>query len=645
MTISYAWFVGASFGSNDDQSSRFINQGIWEVSNPTAQESEFINNSMLPGDKIAIKSSYVRKHNLPFDVKGKSVSVMAIKAIGTITENLKNGSTLKVDWTALNPIKEWYFYTYQKTIWHVKSGQWPSDGLLNFTFENKQQNFDQFLNDPYWISLYSNSEPDSTQKNLKASFWIEKCDVHGRADREAGANALGQALWTPQKAKGESGADIYANMRRIKKGDLIIHLIDRKAIVGVSIASDQADVSFKCLDGTDWEGLPGYRVQLQEFTKLDPPISREEIFKHQEALLNILDTHKGLFYNKKLELNQGKYLTEAPKELVLLLNNIYLHNSGSPFPHFEPNQSATSINNFNEMKPMSIEPYSFKEALEDLFMIESDLKSIVATAKRKKNIILQGPPGVGKTFVSKRMAYLIMGEKDPSRIEYIQFHQSYSYEDFVQGWRPNSNAGFTLKNGSFYEFCEKAKKDLGKAYVFIIDEINRGNLSKIFGELLMLIESDKRGSTNEIKLTYSERDSDKFSVPENVFLIGLMNTADRSLALVDYALRRRFAFFTLSPKFESEQFSLLITNAGGSLQLVNKIRERIGRLNKLIRGQQRDLGPGFEIGHSYFCPSDVISNDSSWYESIIKSEIEPLIEEYWFDDPEKVESLVNEILS
>ncbi len=291
------------------------------------------------------------------------------------------------------------------------------------------------------------------------------------------------------------------------------------------------------------------------------------------------------------------------------------------------------------------ELYSYEDALEDIFLSRTELVSIVEIARRKKNIILQGPPGVGKTFVSKRLAYLLLGTKDLSKTEFIQFHQSYSYEDFVQGWRPNSNGGFNLKNGSFYEFCEKARKDPKNTYVFIIDEINRGNLSKIFGELLMLIEGDKRGDDNAIKLAYSESDSDRFSVPGNVFLIGLMNTADRSLALVDYALRRRFAFFNLSPQFESDKFQSAITENGGSLQLVNRIRNRIGALNQVITNERRDLGPGFQVGHSYFCPTGPIASDEVWFADVINTEIKPLIEEYWFDSPEKVDSLTAQLLN
>jgi MoxR-like ATPase len=302
-----------------------------------------------------------------------------------------------------------------------------------------------------------------------------------------------------------------------------------------------------------------------------------------------------------------------------------------------------------EQKNSTEKDYSYDDALKDLFLSKKDLMNFIETAKRKNNIILQGPPGVGKTFVSKRLGYLLMGEIDKSRIEFVQFHQSYSYEDFVQGWRPSPPSGFVLRDGVFYKFCQKAKKDLKKKYIFIIDEINRGNLSKIFGELLMLIEDDKRENDpeeNGIKLAYSENDEDKFSVPENIYIIGLMNTADRSLSLVDYALRRRFAFFKLKPEFESENFAKEIKNKFGTEKIVKKIIERIGNLNRKISSETRDLGPGFEIGHSYFTPKDdVQENEDEWYRNIIDTEIKPLIDEYWSDNLEIAEEEYKKLIS
>lgn len=194
------------------------------------------------------------------------------------------------------------------------------------------------------------------------------------------------------------------------------------------------------------------------------------------------------------------------------------------------------------------EAYTVEDFSREVFMAEECRRDLARLIRIKKNVILQGAPGVGKTFVARRMAYMLMGEKDESRLCCVQFHQNYSYEDFVMGYKPSGDT-FVLKKGIFYDFCIRAKNNPDKEYFFIIDEINRGNLSKIFGELLMLIECDYRGET--LTLPYS---GEKFHVPGNIRIIGLMNTADRSLAMIDYALRRRFSFFDMIPGFDSDGF-------------------------------------------------------------------------------------------
>lgn len=269
--------------------------------------------------------------------------------------------------------------------------------------------------------------------------------------------------------------------------------------------------------------------------------------------------------------------------------------------------------------------YTKDEFLDEVYMDEADYNTLVELLDMKYNIILQGAPGVGKTFAAKRLAYSIMGEKDTSRVSMVQFHQSYSYEDFIQGYRPVDN-GFKLEMGSFYKFCKAAEIDDERPYFFIIDEINRGNLSKIFGELMMLIENDKRGE--KMKLLYKD---EWFTVPKNVRIIGMMNTADRSLAMMDYALRRRFAFYDFAPAFPNETFRRYIADKNND-KLENLIKVVIN-LNDTISNDE-SLGDGFRIGHSYFCTKKEVTD--TWLKSVVEYEIIPMLKEYWFDEPGKV---------
>lgn len=280
--------------------------------------------------------------------------------------------------------------------------------------------------------------------------------------------------------------------------------------------------------------------------------------------------------------------------------------------------------------------YTPEKFLEEVYMDGDSYDTLVELIRMKRNVILQGAPGVGKTFAAKRLAYSMMGCKDQNRVMMVQFHQSYTYEDFIEGFRPSSTSNnFEIKKGAFANFCQKAAEEPDNEYFFIIDEINRGNLSKIFGELFMLIENDKRG--NALQLLYS---GDKFSVPPNLYIIGMMNTADRSLAMLDYALRRRFAFFEMKPGFESEGFrdyKMAFANPK-----FDSLIDCVEKLNTVIAADD-SLGEGFCIGHSYFCNLSVITDKA--LSNIVEYEMVPLLKEYWYDEPIKVKDWTEKLRS
>ena len=310
-------------------------------------------------------------------------------------------------------------------------------------------------------------------------------------------------------------------------------------------------------------------------------------------------------------------------------------------------KTLTNFNKYPEtvdlfLKLMSNENNDKREAeeLKDTFFSEEFFNNIIATLKVKKNIILQGPPGTGKTFISKKIANKIAGKKE--NIFSIQFHQSYSYEEFVIGYKPNSEGNFAIQKGSLIQICEKAQQNESENFVMFIDEINRANISKVFGELLSLIENDKRGPENAVKILYSENDMN-FYIPSNLYFICAMNTADRSLKMVDYALRRRFSFFEFKPEFNKPEFKNFLKDKNVNAKTIDRIVNNISKVNQQISDDNFELGDGYCIGHSYFCPKGNLSDSfgDQWYEQIIEYEIKPLINEYYFDKPDQASELID----
>jgi 5-methylcytosine-specific restriction protein B len=383
----------------------------------------------------------------------------------------------------------------------------------------------------------------------------------------------------------------YDNFQNLKKGDLLI----------------------------GYESAPEKRIQaifeVTQELQFDESLQQEVFyFKLNERIsdgmtFEQLSNHSGL--------QQADYLPNLQGSLFRLTKEEYdvIYESRSDL--------TVKLNSYDRNKFDS-----------EVFVENETIDKALQALKHKKNIILQGSPGVGKSYIAKRLAQLFLKEakKEDERIKMVQFHQSYSYEDFVQGFRPNEDGNFKLTNGVFYQFCMDAAKDDANDYYFIIDEINRGNLSKIFGELMLLIEHDKRDEHYAVSLTYGAK-SKTFSIPKNVHIIGTMNTADRSLALVDYALRRRFAFIQIEPAFNT-RFQNHLRGKGIDDDFSTKLIHAIASLNKSIQDDS-SLGSGFKVGHSYFTPSQFIEQPSEWLSHIIDLEIEPLLREYWFDNESK----------
>lgn len=376
---------------------------------------------------------------------------------------------------------------------------------------------------------------------------------------------------------------IFQNFLDAKEGDVVFGYVSTpiKKLVGLAVVTKEQD---------------GERLYFKKTEDFASPIDYSELkavpeFENAEFMGGA----------------QGSLFKVSAEEAEILLDMIA---EANPKPVIKESKS-----------------YSSKDFLREVFLKEEDYNKLRKLLKRKKNVILQGAPGVGKTYSAKRLAYSIMGQEDDDRIKMVQFHQNYSYEDFIMGYRPDGDS-FTLVTGVFYDFCKKAARDQGREYFFIIDEINRGNLSKIFGELLMLIEADHR--KDKVQLAYQQ---EQFSVPENLYIIGMMNTADRSLALIDYALRRRFSFFTMKPDYQIKSFQNYQKQVNNPH--FDALIRTVEDLNSAITDDSA-LGSGFCIGYSYFCDS-IEKIDDDWINSVVEYDLIPTLEEYWFDDQTKVD--------
>lgn len=467
------WFVGAMWDEGE-QMSRFLQEGIWQ--NGYEHKFSDLVYSMKPGDRIAIKATYVRKHNLPFDNKGVPISGMKIKAIGTVTRNHGDGRTVDVEWEEpLEQPREWYFYTYRSTVNRARvEDEVMARKLVAFAFEDAAQDYDFFMSHSYWRDRF--------------------------LDADAGA-----------------------------------------------LAPDDSD-------------------------------NGEELLDEEE---------------------------QTPVAGVYGIEDI---------------------------------------VAEGCFVPEAELHSMLKQWQSKKNLILQGPPGTGKTWLAKRLAKALIGQKTVSdeQLRVVQFHPALSYEDFVRGYRPGGDGRLTLTDGVFLQVVQAAIAQPDVEHVLVIEEINRGNPAQVLGEMLTLLECSKRSRADAMELAYSKVRGEKVYVPENLYVIGTMNVADRSLALVDLALRRRFAFVNLVPSL-NEAWQQWCATKGLDEASIAHIQTRMQALNAEIAAD-RALGAQFQIGHSYVTPHEPVHDAQAWFAEVVKSEIGPLLHEYWFDTPERANEAIAQLL-
>jgi 5-methylcytosine-specific restriction enzyme B len=705
------WFAGAYFHDRSprDQLDRFLREGIWE----NGFEDQLLDQvrSMRVGDRIAVKSAYTRKNGLPFDNHGNFVSVMAIRATGTISGNHQDGRRVDVVWDpAPSEPREWYFHTNRSTLWKVDPSSWMGSALIRFTFGGEEQDLDAFRRDPFWSARYGTTEDgEAPAINLEwTKFYTEfatqllaykdrRADllelIGGIAadtpnlgyllrDRRDGTETAAEDV-CPFTVMGSFNRGVTDDKRTLIAGKLGAALgvtaaapVTFDAIPLLSTQNSRFYGSADSRNPSDIDALWDVFEKTLQLVDSDEETSRDEFIRAYDRAQQVsgvsANLTMGFFWIRpwnyvSLDSNTRSYITNCLEmadpmaavrngtKYLQLLSALELRFHEASYPvHSFPEMSLTAYFYQPDAVPETagepaaeagdpVQPVLPSPAftLEDIlsegsFLQREQLQEILDRWKSKKNLILQGPPGTGKTWLVKRLAYALAGTRHRgATMRSIQFHPNMSYEDFVRGWRPGSGGSLELIDGPFLELVRDAAKDPEHPYVMVIEEINRGNPVQLFGEMMTLIESSKRSPQDALQLSYPRSRDEMVHVPENVYLIGTMNLADRSLGIIDLAFRRRFAFETLQPRIGDSWKTWVSSHTGAAAQVLDAVRDNLTHVNAAI-SDDANLGPHFQIGHSFVTPptNETVHDYALWYRSVVRSELGPLLDEYWFDDPE-----------
>ena len=716
-------FYGGPDTVGEDRTKKFLKEGIWENYQDDKQIVDLVR-SMRPGDRIAIKSSHTSKSDLPFDNRGESVSVMVIKAIGTISQNADDGKRVQVEWMPVSSVREWYFHTNPATVWRVEPNLWIDEELLAFAFHGQSQDIDRFRNGDLWREQFGDATED------QRFFWTTFYSI-------AAAKLLDYQSDRRRLIEGihEMGAQYLANFQYLRDrfpegGTGPLRDICPFTVMGTFNRSMKADNRHHVARGIadligvghdaphSFEGIPvlnnmnswffGYGIDraVDDIDKLwslfiaSAALVKDNQSGQREGFISAYDAAvevKGASWNLSMGLfwsHPWEFPTLDAKSRIFLEDSLQV-----PIPTIGPNRpcdgttylklvddlkaqfgsDSCPVHSFPELSlaaqeykvhaephdvlaasiehqvepitanpgqvPSSTQRYNVNDIMsEGCFLNREEIERILERLYTRKNLILQGPPGTGKTWIAKRLAYALMGERDGSRVRAVQFHPNLSYEDFVRGWRPSGDGKLVLADGVFMDAIRAARNSPTACFIVIIEEINRGNPAQIFGELLTLLEADKREPREALELCYPDADGKRrpVYVPKNLFVIGTMNVADRSLALVDLAFRRRFAFVRLEPKLGSEWLKW-VTELGVDPALVEDIKQRIEALNEQIA---EAFGHQFKIGHSYVTPTAKLEPGTTreWFQQIAETEIGPQLDEYWFDAPKSAREALEKLL-